>query len=372
MRSNFSVRKHLLTPVLALTALFMLAPHAALAAAPTLDKGTQPDLSNFYANVQSATGNVSVDHAIYGKLEGTTPIDVFTFTPDTTTTSTQLNLYIRKDEVTPSTNPYLVLIDPTTNTTAQQLGVPLPSSDYHATVISQVSLTEGRTYTEPAIMETYQVVAQQSVAFTAGKKYYLIVLDSDSTGKHITHYAIGFGTGKAWTTSDIFKSFGSWWRLRVDSYGASSPFHFGAEAIGYFMLLLGILALGGAWLLYHLFNLLSTRSKSAAYLFVKLQNFLPISMWVGLWLVAIGGYMYFVRIGWAGLPFLITVLFVPLLAAILVDTLVLSPQVKKSEVSRKEADIPLLLRKKLFVAFVVEFIIMVAFLVFLAMQVAGL
>jgi|GEM_PF-6729517 len=369
MRLNTTLRKSIFLPVLAFVAALSLAPHA-FAGAPVLDAGNQPDLNNFYANVQQTTADVYSNHAIYGKLEGTTPIDVYSFIPSKSG-EVQLSLYIRKDEVITSTNPYLVLVDPTSNTASQDLGIPLPTTDYHAAVVSQVDLTSPRTYTEPVLMETYDVAAQQSIKLTGGKKYYVIVLDSDSTGKHITHYAIGFGTGKAWSASDFFKSFGSWFRLRVDAYAASSPFKFPAAAVGYFIMLIGLLALGGAWVVYQLFSLLSNRSKTASYLFVKLQSFLPISMWVGLWFSALGGYLYFAHSSWAGIPFALTLTFVPLVVVTLIDTLVLSPQVKKVEVKAKEAVLPLPLRKKLFVAFVFEIIFMVTTLVFLAMQVVA-
>jgi len=369
MRLSPTLRKGFVIPVLVIITSLSLASHA-LAGAPVLDAGNQPDLNNFYANVQATTADVYSNHAIYGKLQGTTPIDVYSFVP-AKSGETQLSLYVRSDEVTSSTNPYLVLIDPTNNTQSQDLGVPLPNTDYHASVITQIDLTSPRIYTEPVIMETYDVAAQESVKLTGGKKYYIIVLDSDSTGKHITHYAIGFGTGKAWTAGDFFTSFGSWFRLRTDSYAGTTPFKFNVTATGYFLLLIGLFLMGGAWFLYHLFALLSNRSKTASYLFVKLQNFLPINIWVGLWLIAIGGYLSFVHASWAGIPFALTLVFIPLVVVLLIDTLALSPQVKKVEVKSKEAVLPLLLRKKLFIAFVFEFVLTVTMLVFLAMQIVA-
>ena len=358
---------YIFIPLIAVAALFGSMPKA-FAGQPYLDKGGNPDLNNFYKSVQQVPGTIFENRGIYGKLEGTTPIDVYSFTPDQDN-SQSLSLLVRKDEMKSSTDPYLILIDPTTNTDAQTLGIPVPSSDYHTTVIKPIAVDQQQDFSEPAIMESYTVVSDQRIAFSKGKTYYVIVLDSDRTGAHFTHYVVRFGDAKAWSATDIVKHLGDWMRIKTDSFAGISPYHFAAPVVGFFILLLGLVLMIGTWVMFQIFNLLSSKSKTSAYLMVKLQPYTNVLIWVSLWFTALGGYMYFTHNSWSGLPFILVALFIPIIVVMLVDTLVLSPQIKQVEVSRKEASLPLLLRKKLFVTFVLNTVLIVTFVVLFTMQV---
>jgi hypothetical protein len=368
MRSLPFLRSGLLS-LLVIVTLFGSVSHV-LAGTPQLDKGVQTDVAKLYDKVNALSGTVFEDRGIYGKLDGETPIDVYSFVPDQDGEQS-ISLMVREDEVKPSTDPYLILVDPTSNTQAEQLQIPLPSQDYHTTVVKQIPLTQNQMYTEPVLMEQYRVAAEDRITFNKDKTYYLIVLDSDRSGQHINHYAITFGTGKAWTAKDLFTHFGQWFRLKTDTYGSVTPFSFGPAAVGYLIFLLGLVLLAGAWIIRQIFNLLSNRSSASAFLFVKLQVPFNIVTWVGLWFVALGGYMYFARHSWSGLPFLIAAVYIPVLVVTLVDTLILSSKVKQVEVSRKEANIPLALRKQLFATFVLGTLSLIGLIVLVTMQVVA-
>lgn len=351
---------------------------AVLAGNPYVDKGNEIDVASPYdeAKVQDI-GDVFEDRAVYGKLEGETPVDIYSFVASKDGEQS-VSLLVQKEEKNDASEPILVLIDPTDATTPQEFNLPLPGDEYHTSLITQllpsdraeeaVGTAAEYSYNEPVLMEQYLAVAEQRVTFTKDKKYYLMVLDP---GRQVEHYAIRFGTGKTWSAEDFFKHFGSWFQLKTDTYGATTPFNFGPAAVGFFLLLLGLITLMGTWVIQQLFSLSANKSKTAAYLLVKLQPYTTVFTWAGLWFVALGGYMHFARNSWSGLPFIIALLFLPILIISLIDTFILSPQLKQVEVGRKEAVIPVELRKKLFVSFVLNALSQVAFLVFLTMYVVA-
>jgi hypothetical protein len=84
--------------------------------------------------------------------------------------------------------------------------------------------------------------------------------------------------------------------------------------------------------------------------------------------MALGGYIYFDALGWKGIPFVLAIVFLAMLAIFLVRTLVVSPKLMQLEVTKQEAVIPVALRKQLLVVTVLSVLAMGAFLVLLAMM----
>lgn len=350
--------------LLVLLGVLLTGTQVAQAGKPYLETGAQIDTNEPYQSAQDV-GDVFASRAVYGKLEGETPVDIFSFVAQQDGEQT-FSLLVPAHEVGEESEPILILIDPTENTEAQELGLPLPTSDlpYHSTLLTQ-KLDPKEFYTESVLFEKYQVTAGQKVKLTKDTQYYLIVLD---TTRLATHYAIRFGESKAWSGGDFFRYFGSWVQLRSDSYAGSSPFGFTSSQAGFLIVLLGLISLFSGWLLVHFFALSTQRSKLAAYLLIKLQPYSTILIWVGIWFAALGGYMYFMDRSWSGVPFLALIVFLPLAAILLFQTLVLSPQIKALEPAKPESTIPLALRKKLFISFVSSSILIACLLVLLTMQ----
>ncbi|CAN5163845.1 hypothetical protein BH11PAT4_BH11PAT4_5030 [soil metagenome] len=343
---------------LLLTLGFGVAP--TLAAGPSLDSGKALDAEKPYENAQ-VISDVFSTTAVYGKLLGDIPIDIYKFVPDRDGDQT-ISLYTLKEETGPSSEPLLILMDPTDATEAKELGLPLPSDAYHSATIAQD--VTGRTISEPLLLQSFVVSAEQRIALKKDKEYFLIVLDP---GRVATHYAVKFGDAKVWGAGTIFTDFGTWFKLKTDSFASTSPFYFNPSVLGVLFLLLGLMASFGMWLVLQIFTLGANRSKSAAYLLIKLQPFSRIVTWSALWLVLLGSYIYFSRTSWFGLPFAAIACFIPSFITQLVETFVLNPQLRKIDVAKREAEIPLTLRKKLFVAFVINTLSFAATITFLSM-----
>jgi hypothetical protein len=333
---------------------------SAFAAGPSLDAGKALDAEKPYENAQ-VISDVFSTTAVYGKLTGEIPIDIYKFTPDRDGEQT-ISLYTLKEESGPSSEPLLIIMDPTDATEAKELGLPLPSDEYHSATIAQD--TTGRTTSEPVLLQSYVVSAEQRITLAKDKAYFLIVLDP---GRLATHYVVKFGDEKVWGVGTFFKEFGTWSKIKTDSFAGSSPFYFNPSVLGILFLLLGLVASFGMWIVLQVFSLGANRSKSAAYLLVKLQPFSRIVTWAGLWFVLLGSYIYFSRTSWFGLPFAAIACFITSFITQLVETFVLNPQLRKLDIAKREAEIPLPLRKKLFVAFVINTLSFAATITFLSM-----
>ena len=79
--------------------------------------------------------------------------------------------------------------------------------------------------------------------------------------------------------------------------------------------------------------------------------------------------MFFDKLGWIGLPFVMALIFVVIVTNMLYLTLDLSPKLSKLEVTKKEATISLPLRKRTMVSTVISVITLVSFILFLSMTV---
>jgi hypothetical protein len=354
-----SLRRFVATFGVLITSLTLAAPvHAGK---PGIDNGQELSLDKPYQTAQSIS-DVFVNHGLYGKLQGTTPIDIYTFTPSKDGEQ-NFTLLVQPQENSVDAQPLLILLDPTTATTASTLGLPTPSADYHTAIIT--SLTDQQhSYNEPALLTQYTVVADQTIKLQKDKKYYLVVIDPS---RKIVHYAVKMGSGKAWGVGDIFTSFGSWVRIKSDTYSGTSPFHFSVLTLGLLLFWIGMIAMIGFWAVHQTLSMLASRSKSAGYLLIKLQSFVPYTVWGALWFVALGGYIYFNKVGWLGLPFVLTVLFIPTVLSLLYETIYLKREIVQLEVTKREATIPQPLRRKMMINFVVSLLSIGSFLTIFAM-----
>jgi hypothetical protein len=342
---------------------FTVAIPASLAAGPLLDSGQALDSEKPYENAQVITDVFSTT-AVYGKLRGEIPIDIYKFVADRDGEQT-ISLLTLKEEQGEGSEPILILMDPTDATEPRELGLPLPSEEYHSAPIAQD--TTGRTSSEPTLLQSYVVSAEQRIALTKDKTYYLIVLDP---GRQAERYVVKFGDAKVWNAGNFFTNLGTWFKIKTDSFAGESPFYFSPTVLGLLFLFLGLFASFGIWLVQQVFSLGANRSKSSAYLLVKMQPFSRIVTWSALWLVVLGSYIYFTRVSWFGLPFAALISFIPALATQLIETFVLNPQLRSIEVAKREAEIPLALRKKLFIAFVINTLSFAATITFLSMYFA--
>jgi len=348
--------------------LSLLSATPALAGAPVLDSGEQINNNDVYSKTQQV-GDVYQNHAIYGKLEGDTPVDIYHFKPSKDGQQT-FSLLSPKLGQPAAAQPVLIFVDPTDATEAQQIAVPLPttSDKYHAAVVTQS--TTASTVTERLMLQSYNLQAKENIKLKKDTDYYLLVFDPYRVA---TRYVIQLGDGTSWTAKDFFSNFGSWIRLQTDTYAQTSPFKSaGAATWGFVILLLGMAALIGVYLIQQVLGLLANRRKTAAYLLIKLQQMARIIIWIALWFILMGGVIFLQKIGLTGIPFVLTLLYIPLLIVFLYQTLGIYPKLNKVEITKQEAAIPLGLRKLWFAIGFVEFIIILPMVILMGMFFATL
>lgn len=338
----------------------------AFAGTPNLDSGIQLDTNQPYATAQDA-GEAFDNHAVYGKLQGDTPVDIYRFHASRDGAQTISLMTLAVGEQTENIAPALILLDPTSETTAQQLGIPVPSDAYHSVLLKQS--TDGKTVTERWLFTKYHVQSEQTLNLKKDTDYYLVVLDSNRV---VNHYAIRFGDNQSWTAKDVFTHIGSWFRILTDNYAQTSPFKVtGAAVWGFLILFLGLAALMGTFIVEQILSLMANRKKTAGYLLIKLQPFSRVIIWVALWFMFVGGILFFQKSGLLGIPFVITILFILTLIAFLFQTLSLTPKLMKVEVTKQEAAIPLRLRKAWFFTSLAELLTLLPIIVLLAIFFAG-
>jgi hypothetical protein len=338
-----------------------------LAAGPIqFDTGNELALDKPYDTAQKID-NIYQDGAVYGKLEGTTPVDIYTFTPDHDGEQYISIMAHLGGQGIAQPMPVAVFADPTTATEEAAIQLPLPAAGYHLALLHQLD-TPGN-YREPFLFQHYSVLAEQTIQLKKDTKYYILVVPSTSGGA-VAPYAIKFGTGKVWHFKDLFTHFGSWLRLQTNAFAKTSPFGFNSGIFGYILLFLGLPLFLGTLILQELFALLANKSKSAGYLLIKMQTFSRIMIWVGLWFMAIGAYIVFDRLGWIGIPFVLVLLFLVIVANMLYVTLSLSRRVTQLEVVKKESTIPFDLRKRWFFSTLISVFSIGAFIYFLSLYLA--
>lgn len=331
---------------------------------PQLDNGAALSSGKPYEKTQKIE-NVYDNRAIYGKLTNQAPADIYNFKPSQDGEQT-VSLLVRKNrnqaESEISSQAVLILMDPTDQTESSNLsGLPLPSDSYHAHLVQSSEAPE--VYNETFLMQQFNILSKERLKLKKDATYYLVVLDPY---RQTDSYAIKFGEDKAWTFNDVLQNFPVWFGLQTDNYAKSSPYSFTIETLALTMLLLGFGLLLGVTFIQETFSFLANRAKMAGYVLVKMQPYTRIFIWVSLWFMAIGGYIYFDRFGWIGTPFVLSLLFIPILLNMLYLTFFISPKIAVTEVSKKEAVIPFSLRKRWFFSTIVSLLSLGSFLVFLA------
>ena len=357
-----SFKSVLLVPLLSLGVLipFITSSSPVFASTPQFDSGSELSLVNPYGNAQKIS-DIFTNKAVYGKLQGTTPVDIYSFVPNKDGSQT-ISLLGSKEKGTGQ--PILILVDPTSATSTDQLSLQMPSSVYHPYVIKQADA--GKTYREPALLQTFNLYSQDHIELKKNATYYLVVVNADQSNP-IIHYSIKFGDGTSWQGKDLFTNLGSWLRFHTDVYAKTSPFIFNSTVLSLVLFLLGLIVLVGTVILQETFSFLANRSKAAGYLLIKLQPFSRVMIWVSLWFLVIGGYVYFDRQGWLGIPFILALLFVVIVVNMLYYTFKISPRLTKLEVTTKrEATIPLSIRKRTFFSSLISLLSLVTFLVMLS------
>lgn len=350
-----------MTAIVLMSGFTLAMPATAQAATVRLDSGAEFSLQDTFAHAQ-AIPDVYDAQAVYGKLEGANDLDIYTFTPSKDG-SQIFDLLVRPQENSGDAQPLLIFYDPTTNTEARPLGLPVPNDTYHTTIVQQLNDQE-RSYNEPGLFAQYTVVAEQTIKLNKDKVYYFVAYDPSHKVKH---YAIKMGDGKVWTAGTVFRHFGTWLRLKSDMYAQTSPFHFTILTFSLLLFFLGFLVLGGFWIIQETFALLANRSKAAAFLLIKMQSFSRYSIWGALWFMALGGYIYFAKVGWFGIPFVMGLVFIPIVLTQLYSTIFLSRELVALEVSKREAVIELPLRRKLLINFSIALLSIGAFITMLSM-----
>jgi hypothetical protein len=348
-----------------------LLPGMALAAVtPVFDSGVEVGETP-YEQAQ-VIENIYRNIAVYGKLGTASPVDIYRFVPNE---DGKFDLALHGVYQNPSVAdtleanqvPFLILLDPTGAIEGQPLNIPLPSEEYKTVLIKEADA--GRVANEPLLMQQYRVLREQlGLPLKKDATYYLVVFDPE---RYLTHYVIKTGEGTSWGAKDLVTKAGSWLRVKTDNYGDSRPFTFSGRDLSLTLFLLSLATLVGTWLISVILGFLANRSKAAGYLLIKLQPYARLLVWFSLWFLALGGYSYFNRTGWTGLPFLLLLLFLILVILFLYQTLRVSPRLMELEVSKREATIPTPMRKRLFLLFVLTLLSLGAFLTFTSMYLAN-
>ncbi|HSI20994.1 MAG TPA: hypothetical protein VLA04_04850 [Verrucomicrobiae bacterium] len=344
------------TFLLGLLAAASVGTTAALAVAPQFDTVKDINLEDIYSAPQEIT-NVFEETGVYGKLDSYADVYKFTASQDGEQTIALMGVASSKAQ------PYLVLLDPTDVTEARELGIPVPGEGYHTSLVKPV---EGlKVYNETLLFQKYNLYAEERIKLQKDKTYYLIVFDAASEMKR---YTIRFGDGKVWSGGDLFLHFGSWLKVKADSYGGTSPFDFTPATFGSILFFLSFAILLGMWVIESTFAFLAAKTKMAGYLLIKLQYYGRIFTWIGLWFMAIGGYIYFGAAGWPGIPFILAIVFILMAAVFITRSFVLSPKLMAIEVTKQEAAIPKKLQKLNYLFFVLSVITVGSFLTLLTVH----
>lgn len=315
--------------------------------------------------VDQAIGNVEEDTGVYALIDSGEQgaVKIYSFTPNSDVERNFSLLFTPKKGVEATNESVdLLLVDPTANTTATAMyeSLPLPSDEYHITGIKKADA--GAVYNDPYLWKQYKVSSSERVKLAKDKKYYLIVLDYKS---EIEGFVIKVGDGNIWSAKSLVTNAGDWWKIKSSLYSGVNPFLIPkADIVNFIMLivfLLGFSLLFGMFMVSGIFSLLANTYKSAGYLLIKLQKFFKYAIWIALWFVALGGYLYYGVSEWTGVTFAMLIVYLPIVLLFLYLTIRVSPSIEKIEVNNREAVIPLPLAKRLFFSYFFLSILMVVF-----------
>jgi hypothetical protein len=349
---------------IAIAAFFLMLAGKAHAAAPVFGPSVELNQAKPYSGAVKIE-DIYTSKSIFGKLQGVTPVDIYSVTPDKD--GSQLITVMGRKEKSPG-QIAIIFIDPTTGTKAQPLQLQMPDPKYHPYVLKQAD--PNKTYREQLLSQDYSIYAQDHIDFKKNTTYYMVVVNADPSNP-VVHYVIRLGDSQTIEVKDIITHGVSWLRLQADVYGKKTPFIFTIESFSIVLLLLGLALLVGITVIQDTFSFLANMSKSAGYILIKLQPFSRVFIWVSLWFMLIGGYMYLDRQGWVGLPFVLGVIYIIIVVNMLYQTLGIGPKVARLEVTKQEATIPFSLRKRYFLSSLVSLFSIVSFITILGMYLSG-
>lgn len=331
------------------------------------DSGESINRQDPYADTQMI-GNIFENKAVYGKMQSV-PVDIYKFHADKDgEQSFSLLVTYKKGvselEISPA---YLIIMDPTKANEGQDLGIPTPSDNYSSVVVREGDA--GQVYNEPWLLTKYNVAREQKIQLQKDQDYYMLVYDP---AQQADKYVVKIGDARLWDAKSIITNFSGWWKVKTEVYAKDTPYHFNEDVTGFLIFILSLAALFGTLLLHEIFSLRANKSKAAAFLLTKIQPFSRLTIWISLWLLAIGAYIYFDSALFTGLPFVMMLLFIPLTINLLYLTIKLSPQLMALVGKSRETVIPLELRKRLFISSIITIVFILAFVVFTAMYFGNL
>ena len=138
------------------------------------------------------------------------------------------------------------------------------------------------------------------------------------------------------------------------------------------ILLLGLATYLGLFIVQETFAFLANKSAKAGFLLRSLQPFARVISWIGVWFMLIGGYIFFDKKGWTGIPFVLALLMIPIVACLIYQTWKLSPAVARLSVDEDgKVKVPFSLRKRWFFTFLISLISLGASVTFLAVYLIG-
>lgn len=330
----------------------------ALAGSPQLDNGQTIATDKPYESAQEIT-SVFQSKSVYGKLTKESTADIYRFKADKD--GEQVISMLSKDAEKEG-QPILILMDPTDSTKAEDLGLPTPSDDYHAAIITPIK--QDQSFTEPLVLQKYKVTASDKYKLKKDTTYYLVVIEPYGQP---ANYVIKLGDGKSWGAADLIKNIPSWFKIQTDAFGGATPFTFPAGIVGLLVLLLGVIVLSGVFVIESAFAFLSFRYATASYLLVKVQPISRVAIWLSLWFTAVGMYLHFGHFGWNGIPFVLIILFIAILVSFLLYTLRFSRQLGKIVVADEAAVISPRMHKIQAAYFVINLALIVSFVTLLSM-----
>jgi hypothetical protein len=123
----------------------------------------------------------------------------------------------------------------------------------------------------------------------------------------------------------------------------------------------------GVFVLREYLSLTANKVLSAGYLLIKMEPLARILYIISLWFMLLGGYSYFGHYSWIGLSFLILINYLIVAGLFIFSMWRFTPRILELEVNKRQATIPLALRKRLFFNFIFSAIFLATLVLMTAM-----
>jgi hypothetical protein len=337
--------------ILTLGAVLATAGTVLAAGAPIFDKGGDLGMETKPYDKAQNIGTGLGQYSVYGRLNTETPVDIYSFKPtaDAEQRITLLTVESKQGKSTATDPVYLVLVDPSNESS--------PNTQINAPKDVQY-------FNEPLLFQRYEVVRDQQVKLKKDQTYYLVVFDKDHL---VDHYVIRFGGTWNWGIKDVVNHFASWVRIKTDTYSGGTVFHFSSGDLSLLMYLIGLSLMLGVFVLREYLSLTANKVLSAGYLLIKMEPLARILYIISLWFMLLGGYSYFGHYSWIGLSFLILINYLIVAGLFIFSMWRFTPRILELEVNKRQATIPLALRKRLFFNFIFSAIFLATLVLMTAM-----